>query len=224
MLLAGTAVFAAGLVLATPQLVRADVACSRSTYSYAGVASSTKRFGVAGSISAIRAPQVREGHVAAWVGLGGVGLGPGSTDEWLQAGISAMPGQAPSLYYEVTLPQQTPRYVVLKNNLPIDRPFAIVILESRAHPDTWQVWVDGEPVTDPIYLPGSHGAWRPVATAESWSGDTGGSCNGFAFRFQRIKVASKPGGDWEPIKGQVLSDAVYRIQHQKQTALVAVGG
>ena len=40
---------------------------------------------------AARRPNVLHGHVAAWVGVGGAGLGPGSTDEWLQVGISARP-------------------------------------------------------------------------------------------------------------------------------------
>jgi hypothetical protein len=78
-------------------------------------------------------------------------------------------------------------------------------------------------MTRAIYLPGSHGAWRPVATAESWAGDSGGgTCNAFAFRFQQIRVATRPGGAWRPIQGRVLADAGYRVEHEQRSALLAV--
>ena len=34
-------------------------------------------------------PRVAGGHVAAWVGVGGVGLGPNGTDQWLQVGFGS---------------------------------------------------------------------------------------------------------------------------------------
>jgi hypothetical protein len=79
-------------------------------------------------------------------------------------------------------------------------------------------------MTERIYLPGSHGAWRPLATAESWNGDSLGTCNAFAFRFERIRVATRPGGGWTPIRGRVLADAGYRVKREHRTALLAVGG
>ncbi|MDX6467140.1 MAG: hypothetical protein QOI27_2180 [Gaiellaceae bacterium] len=218
------ATLAAACSLALPQRSEAAATCASSTYSYAGVASIGARYGVAASISAVRRPNVLKGHVAAWVGVGGAGLGPGSTDEWLQVGISALPGEDPALYYEVALPNQAPRYVMLKGHLPIGKTFNVSVLESRSHPGSWRVWVNGSKMTAPIFLPGSHGAWRPIATAESWSGDTGGTCNAFAFKFQQINVAAKPGGDWQPIKGRVLADAGYHVQHETQSALLASGG
>jgi hypothetical protein len=188
------------------------------------VSSINARYGVAARISAARRPNVLHGHVAAWVGVGGAGLGPGSTNEWLQVGISAKPNEDPALYYEVALPNQAPRYVMLKGHLPIAKTFDVSVLEVQSRPGTWQVWVNGSRMTAPVYLPGSHGAWRPIATAESWTGDSLGTCNTFAFRFQHIKVATKPGGDWQPIDGRVLADAGNRVQHERRSALLASGG
>lgn len=224
LLLVAAATLAAACSLALPQRGRAAATCASSTYSYAGVASLTARYGVAATIAAVRQPNVRTGHVAAWVGVGGAGLGPDSTDEWLQAGISAIPGQAPALYYEVAVPHQTPRYVMLKGHLPLKKTFDVAVLESKSRPGMWRVWVDGTPMTGHIFLPGSHGAWRPIATAESWSGNSTGSCNAYAFSFGKVKVASKPGGSWQPIQGRVLADAGYRLEQGRHGSLLAIGG
>jgi len=224
LLLVASATLAAACSLAIPQRGHAAAACATSSYSYAGVSSINARFGVSARISAARRPKVLKGHVAAWVGVGGAGLGPGSTNEWLQVGISARPGEDPALYYEVALPNRAPRYVMLKGHLPIGKTYDVSVLESRRHPGAWRVWVNGTSMTNRIYLPGSHGAWRPIATAESWNGEALGTCNTFAFRFQRIQVAAKPGGDWEPIDGRVLADTGYRVQHERRSTLLASGG
>jgi hypothetical protein len=224
LLLVAAATLAAACSLATPQRGYSAAACASAAYSYAGVASIDARFGVSARITAVRKPDVLKGHVAAWVGVGGAGLGPGSTDEWLQVGISAKPGEDPALYYEVAQPDQAPRYVMLKGHLPLGKAYNVSVLESRARPGWWRVWVNGSRMTGRIHLPGSHGAWRPIATAESWNGDATGTCNSFAFRFQRISVATKPGGDWKPMNGRVLADTGYRVQHEQRSALLASNG
>jgi hypothetical protein len=151
-------------------------------------------------------------------------MGPNSTDEWLQVGISAKPGEDAALYYEVALPNQTPRYVMLKGHIPVGKSFDLAVLEAHAHPGSWQVWVNGAAMTPRIYLPGSHGAWRPIATAESWNGDSAGTCNGYAFRFGQVRVATRPGGAWQPMtNGSVLSDPGYHV-HRQSDALLASGG
>ena len=65
--------------------------------------------GVSARIAPLRAPNVAGGHVAAWVGIGGEGLGPGGATEWIQAGLSAFADGRIELYYEVTLPGSEPR-------------------------------------------------------------------------------------------------------------------
>jgi hypothetical protein len=219
-----TAATLAAASLAALPAQAAPAGCGASTYSYAGLVGPTIASGVGARVSTVRLPSVVDGHVAAWVGVGGPGLGPHSTDEWLQVGISAKPGEDPALYYEVARPNQAPRYVMLKGHLPLGRAYNVSVLESRNHPGSWRVRVNGTKMTQPIYLPGSHGAWRPIATAESWNGDVSGTCNTFAFRFGKVRVASKPGGAWQPLDGRVLANVGYRVEHQRNGALLAVGG
>ena len=190
----------------------AATACGQANYAYAGVSSADARYGIGARISTLSAPAIAAGHIAGWVGVGGLGLGPSGSTEWLQVGISVTPGEDPALYYEVALPGAAPRYVMLKGHLPVGRSYDVAVLESRHQLGYWRVWVNGSPMTARIHLPGSNGVWRPIATAESWNGDEAGTCNNLAFKFSGIRVAAKPGGAWQPINGRVLADAGYRVQ------------
>ena len=220
---AAVAALAAACALSAPAAYAAS-ACGANPYSYAGVLSNESRFGVGATITPLGQPNVIGGHVAAWVGVGGEGLGPGGTTEWLQAGISADQSRGVSLYYELALPNQKPRYVMLKGHLQVGKSYRIAVLESRRHPGSWRVWINGTQMTQKIYLPGSHGAWRPVATTESWNGDVG-ACNAFAFSFTKVSVADRPGGSWTPISARVLTSPGYRVSPRRGTAsFVAAGG
>ena len=190
-------VAAIGLLGAPPAL-----ACGTGGYSYAGVASSSNAFGIGATVTPLAGFDVRAGHVAAWVGVGGPGKGPNGTDEWLQTGFSGFPGvPGNNLYYELALPGKQPEYHQLARRLPIGRPARIAVLEMQARPNMWRVWLNGSAASGPIYLPGSHGRWAPIATAESWDGGTRGRCNGFLYRFDRISLAQAPGGDWHRLVG-----------------------
>src|SRR5437588_19270 len=59
-----------------------------SGYSYDGVQSPSRAFGVSATLTLAARSVVANGHVAAWIGVGGPGLGPGGSDEWLQGGIA----------------------------------------------------------------------------------------------------------------------------------------
>jgi hypothetical protein len=75
----------------------------------------------------------------------------------------------------------------------------------------WRVWVDDKPVSPPIHLPGSHGAWYPQAVAENWNGGTG-ACNGFGYRFTDVSLAQANGGSWRPLtKSHLFQDAGYKV-------------
>ena len=80
-------------------------ACGAREYSYAGLQSDSKGHGVGATLVPLRTPAVSAGHVGAWIGVGGVNLGPNGTAEWLQVGFSAFPSDRMSrIYYEVTVP------------------------------------------------------------------------------------------------------------------------
>jgi hypothetical protein len=212
-----SATVAAACSLALP--ARAWAACGANGYSYAGVSSIHSHSGVSAAIVALRAPSVTAGHVAAWVGVGGEGLGPNGTTEWLQAGISAKPGQAPSLYYELALPGAAPRYVAL-TGLQAGRSFRIAVLETPNRPGWWRVSVNGANVTPQFHLPASHDAWRPIATTESW--DVGeGACNKFAFRFDDVRVTSGAPGGWSPMSADVIEAPGYVVRQRTLAGFVA---
>jgi hypothetical protein len=178
------------------------LACGTGGYTYAGVAASSHAYGIGATITPLPAFSVVSGHVAGWVGVGGPKQGPNGTDEWLQVGFSGFPtGAGSSLYYELTLPDSAPSYHEIASGLPAGKPQRVAVLEIGGRPDWWRVWVNDKPASAPIHLPSSHGRWAPIATAESWDGGTGGSCNGFLYRFSAVSIASAPGGSWQPLVG-----------------------
>jgi hypothetical protein len=181
----------AGLVI-----VAASGATATNGYTYAGVEGWSTSHGVAASLTATERPLVSAGHVAAWVGFGGFGAGPGGSDEWLQAGIAARSNGSLHAYYEVTLPNSSPRYVQLDAALRPGERIRVVVLELANRPSWWRVWIGGRPVTSPIHLPGSQD-WSPTASGESWDGGKGGE-NAFAFRFDELQIVATRGGRWRP--------------------------
>jgi hypothetical protein len=188
-------------------------ACGSTGYSYAGVTSRDAVYGVGAAITALAPPAVQNGHVAGWVGVGGPGLGPHGTSEWIQVGYSGFPGlTVGSLYYEVALPGRAPTYHEVLSAVPAGATHRLAVLEVGRHPGWWRVWVDGRRAGKAVHLPGSHGAWRGVATAESWGGGMR-ACNKYAYRFGQVIVARHAGGSWHAL------NAVYRM-HQGDNHLV----
>jgi hypothetical protein len=209
--------------LAAPALAPARPAatCGSSGYAYAGMAASRRAYGISARLVAVTPPQVSSGHVAAWVGVGGVGMGPRGTNEWLQVGLSGFPGsRSLSLYYEVAQPNAAPHYYELESGLPPGTARKVSVLELRGRPNWWRVVVDGKTVGAPINLPASHGAWTPTATTESWGGGTF-VCNRFWFGFASVSVASAP-GRWSGLGAAYpFSDHGYRVVRQTQSSFVA---
>jgi hypothetical protein len=206
------AFLAAGLVFAAAPAAHA---CGSSGYSYAGISSRDRVSGVSTALTALAAPAVQNGHVAGWVGVGGPGLGPHGSSEWIQVGYSGFPGlRVGSLYYEVALPGRSPRYYEVASNIHQGSRHRVAVLEIGHRHGWWRVWVDGRAVSRPYRLPGSHGAWRGIATAENWGGGTR-ACNLYSYRFERISVARHAGGTWNRL------NAVYRIQGGGNRLLLA---
>ena len=189
----------------------ADVA-GNGGYTYAGHQATRKGHGVRATISAVRAPEVAGGHVAGWVGLGGPGQGPNGEDMWIQVGLASMPGLGTFLYAEVARPGRSPHFILLEDDVPLGESRRLAVLEMSKRPERWRVWVDGEPVTKPIHLPGSEERWAPIATAESWNGGQV-ACNRFAFRFERVSVSHGRGGSWFAFKpGYHFRDGDYKLR------------
>ena len=181
-------------------------------YSYAGVQSPSRAYGVSGSLTLGARSVVSGGHVAAWLGVGGAGAGPGGSDEWVQAGIAHDAGGLDVLYYEFKRPGDAhATYVKLQSVAPGES-HSVVIWERAAQREVWRVMIDGALVADSISLPGSHGAFQPVATAENWDGGVAGTCNAYNFGFSTLAVRSQYKGAWDAFDlSRVLRDPAYQL-------------
>ena len=196
-------------------------ACGGSSgYSYAGLAAPSNAFGISAVVTPLDAFDVLHGHVAGWVGVGGPGEGPGGTDEWLQIGLSGFPSLTGSdIYYEVARPNHFPVYHQVAAGYQFGQAARITVLEMHNRPNWWRVWLNRSPASPPIYLPASHNRWTPIATAESWDGGTGGTCNTFLYRFRRVKIAHAPGGGWHWLTGgSRIDSSVTRVQRPRGAA------
>jgi hypothetical protein len=206
----------AGLLLVPTGNARM-VGCGSGThgsagYAYAGHESVRIGSGVRATITALREPSVNAGHAAGWIGLGGKGAGPNGETMWLQTGIAALPRTPLMLYAEITRAGQDPVFLPLRANVQVGEKHRLAVLEMNGRPGVWRIWLDGQPATDPIVLPGSHKRWQPMATAESWNGGVA-TCNGFRFRFERVGVAQALGGSWRTfVPGYTFRDRGYVVR------------
>jgi hypothetical protein len=181
-------------------------------YAYAGFQSSYVGNGVRATIAPLREASVAAGHAAAWIGLGGPGQGAGGETAWLQTGVAALPHTPTMVYAEITRPGREPVFLPLVENVRVGEAHRLAVLEMNRRPGVWRIWVDGKPVTEPIVLPGSHRRWQPIATAESWNGGVS-TCNAFAFRFERVGVATGLGGSWRMFEpGYTFRDRGYVVR------------
>jgi hypothetical protein len=217
------AVFATTAALAA---VPAAFACGSNGYTYAGLASPSKTHGVGARLTAIGASSVANGHIAGWVGVGGPGQGPNGKDEWIQVGFSGFAGSPNSdLYYEVTRAGSAPRYVEVAHSLPPGSSRRVAVLEVSGRPNAWRVWVNGKPVSKAIYLPQSHGAWRGIATAESWTNTGVKACNTFGYRFDHIQIAEQAGGSWRSLSGALpIRTGINKLVHPSAASFEAISG
>jgi hypothetical protein len=196
-------------------------AICRSNYDYAGAQNARPRSGVRAKIRAATQPRVAAGHVAGWLGVGGPGRGPNGTTEWLQAGYSAMFDWPQQIYYEVTLPNQATRYHTIKAALSPGETHALTVVEVKAKRNTWQVLLDGRPVSPEITLPGSHGRFAPQVLAETWNAGTR-QCNHYSYTFRDIRMALAPGGSWSlPKAGYVWRNRNNKAVKLARDAFVA---
>ena len=180
---------------AAPASAAPKAGCATAGYSYGGVQSLAPRRGISARITATRISAVTSGHIAGWVGVGGAGQGLNGTDEWLQVGVSSVPGGETEIYYEVA--QANARAVYTKvRDVVVGEQHVLGVYEIA--PTVWVATVDGVPVMQPVMLPGSHGTWHGMATAESYDGGYT-ACNTYGIQFGDLRVADAT-GLWMPIQ------------------------
>jgi hypothetical protein len=218
---------AAGLVGAATKASagRVCAADAREGYSYAGHQATHRGHGVRATITMDRVPSVRVGHVAGWVGVGGLSQGANGRDAWIQAGIASMSGSGAAIYAEIARAGTPPELVLVEERVEVGQPHELAVLEMSGRPGSWRVWVDGRPVTAPVRMSGSSGRWAPMATAESWNAGTT-TCNDFGFRFENVEVSYGAGGSWRAFvpghrfldDGATLGDVTPSIVHSRAYA------
>jgi len=192
-------------------LAPAALACPKG-YSYAGVYSPSPASGIAATISLLDTPAAfgETSHVAGWVGVGGPGLGPNGSDEWLQVGLATFGGSgAGRLYYELARPGSPPQYHELAAGIVPGIRVRVAVMELPYARNQWIV-VSPAGVSGPFYLPRSHRAWAPLATAESYAETQ--RCNRYAYRFGGLQLA-RADGTWRTMHGaETLQDPGWRLR------------
>ena len=215
-LLAGVSALAAAV------LVPAALACPKG-YSYAGLYSPAKADGIAATISMLDTPAAVGGsnHVAGWIGVGGPGLGPHGEDEWLQVGVATFGNSNEGrLYYELAQPGRAPEYVELANGIVPGIKVRVAVLELQFARDAWIV-VSPAGISGPFYLPRSHQAWKPMATAESYAETR--QCNRYAYRFGGLQLAHAD-GSWRTMRrAERLQDPGWKLRRHGASAFSATG-
>jgi hypothetical protein len=215
------ALLAGVLALAAAAFAPAALACPRG-YSYAGLYSPSKASGIAATISMLDEPAAfgPSSHVAGWIGVGGPGLGPHGEDEWLQVGLATFGDSSDGrLYYELAQPGHAPRYTELANGIRPGERLRVAVLELPFARDTWIV-VSPAGIAGPFYLPRSHLAWEPIATAESYAETT--RCNRYAYRFGGLQLASAD-GTWRTMRrASTLEDPGWRLRRHGASSFSAI--
>jgi hypothetical protein len=211
------ALLAGVLALAAAVFVPAAPACPKG-YSYAGLYSNSKASGIGATISMLNDPAVFGGsnHVAGWIGVGGPGVGPHGEDEWLQVGLATFgDSNEGRLYYEVAQPGHAARYTELQTGIRPGQKLRVAVLELPFARDSWIV-VSPTGIAGPFYLPRSHRAWEPIATAESYAATT--QCNRYSYRFDRLQLALSD-GRWRTMRrASALQDPGLRLSRHGSSA------
>ena len=195
-------------------------ACTTAPYAYAGLFSNRTATGIEATLTITATAHVTKGHVAAWIGVGGLNAGPKGKAEWLQAGLATVASGKTVIYAESTTPGADTVYQTLDSNVVAGKPYHLAVRELPNRANVWQISLNGRPVTIPVTLPGS-GHFEPMAMSESWNGGPPPTCNGFSFRFGQLKIASKTGA-WRALTNtSPISDKGFKITHRTIDGFIA---
>lgn len=223
------AVVPAHLASATRSPARPDASaapaasCTSATYAYAGLFSDRAATGIEATVTMLAHAVVTQGHVAGWIGVGGLNAGPKGKTEWLQAGLATTADGKTAIYAESVQVGLTPTYQGLVSDVVPGRPYHLAVRTVPNRPEFWQVWLNGRPVTPAIKLPGSR-QFEPMAMSESWNGGPPPTCNGFSYRFAQLKVASSD-GVWSALTHTtLLANKGYKITDRTVDGFIARSG
>ena len=188
--------------------------CGNPGYSYAGVVASTRVSGVSATISASAAPQVENGNVSGWIGIGRTGVA--GKRGALRVGLLS-DSAGTRLYFEVLRPAGWVRH--LGQQVALAEQHTVKVMSTRRHPNRWRVWVDGRAVSRAIPLTRRPRPQRAMATAESWDGGVA-TCNHFRYTFGPVKVKSR--GVWQRLAGpRVVEDPGYAVVQNRPARFLA---
>jgi hypothetical protein len=194
--------------------------CTSAAYAYAGLFSDGAGTGIEAAVTMLAPSVVTQGHVAGWIGVGGLNAGPAGKTEWLQAGVATTAGGATEIYAESVEVGGTPTYQALVSNVVAGTPYHLAVSMVANRPEVWEVLLNGRPVTTPITLPGSK-RFEPMVMSESWDGGVPPSCNGFSYRFAQLKVAAS-NGVWSPLTNSTsLANKGYKIIDRTLNGFIA---
>jgi len=173
--------------------------------------------GVGAAIAALQAPDVKDGHVAGWVGIVSK-----HADGWIQVGLSAAPGAGTNdVYLEYAAPGRDPQYTVLRPDVAVGERHRLAVSELSSRPGWWQATVDGSRIGAAVFLPGSHGHWHAQVLGESWNDDSG-ACNAYSYAFSGVALASAPSHHWAALRGySSFEDAGYALTWRSASHFVA---
>jgi hypothetical protein len=107
--------------------------------------------------------------------------------------------------------------------LQLHRTYEVAVEESPTRANWWSVWIDGKQRTADFFLPGSHDAWKPIATSESWDGGSP-ACNAFLFRFSDVLSRTAASATWSPMASEVIDAPGYHVEARTLAGFTAVGG
>lgn len=187
-------------------------------YRYAGIQTQQSVSGIEATLVALKNPTVTDGHVAAWVGVGGPDEGARGQDAWIQVGINKVASGGNHLYAEAWIPGYGQAYKDL-GPVRVGQKVRVAVREVPGQPGVWRAWVDGKPVSKPVFLPGSHGRWNADAVSENWS--PAGACNHYAYGFQNVRYA-RQGGSWAPVRDRAtLEDPGTHLTRPRGNSFVA---
>jgi hypothetical protein len=197
--------------------------CTTAPYAYAGLFSNRTASGIEATLTTIGTAQVTKGHVAGWIGVGGLNAGPKGKAEWLQVGLATLASGKTVIYAESTTPGKDTVYQALASNVVAGTPYRVAVRELPNRPDFWQISLNGRPVTAPVALPDS-GHFEPMAMSESWNGGPPPTCSGFSYHFGQLKIASRS-GVWSALtKTSPISNKGYKITHRTIDGFTASSG